>query len=253
MKKKYLTWIRLLILLFALGISIVLFFSAEHQKKSYDENILFVVDISNSMNAQDISSDMKKISRLEAVKLMINAMIETEKNANFGLVMRGQTAGHYVPLTADTGTFLDYLKGLNSSLLPWGGTDRNALADIFSGNTMEYSKIIFFSDEGGKADGRRGLKGAERYVVGVGTEKGEWVRYANGKILQYHGDNVWNSYDAVWIRNVSNALHAKIYQIDGVDRIDSVISDVLRSSVSFSYAQIQILIVLLGIFILLAL
>jgi hypothetical protein len=41
---------------------------------------------------------------------------------------------------------MDYIKDVNTGLLPGGGTDRNSLQKIFSGDKTSYAKIIFISD-----------------------------------------------------------------------------------------------------------
>ena len=52
--------------------------SSSAQKTSYDNNVLFVLDLSYSMNAQDIStgSSIDKITRLEAAKQIIKQAVE---------------------------------------------------------------------------------------------------------------------------------------------------------------------------------
>jgi hypothetical protein len=63
---------------------VVLLFSSLKQKTVYDNNVLFVVDVSYSMNARDIDGRTQnsgdriagKISRLDAAKEIITQMVE---------------------------------------------------------------------------------------------------------------------------------------------------------------------------------
>ena len=67
------------------------------------------------------------------------------------------------------------------------------------------------------------------------------------------GIKVIGKYDGVYASLISQKLGAKLIQIDGLDKVDNVIGDIVNSTISFSYNEIQILLILLGIFIVLAL
>ncbi len=94
---------RILLLLLAIVFAISLFFSLKQKKISSNETILFVVDISNSMNAKDIIIDNAsgKISRLDLAKLFIEKTIESEPDLHYGLVVFAQSAITLVPATMD--------------------------------------------------------------------------------------------------------------------------------------------------------
>ena len=55
-KNTYFTILRIVALIGALAVIVLLLFSSLGQKTAYDNNILFVVDLSYSMNAKDITS-----------------------------------------------------------------------------------------------------------------------------------------------------------------------------------------------------
>jgi len=270
-KSMYFAMIRIITLVMALALIILLIFFSSSQKKPYDNNVLFVVDLSYSMNAKDIKwvnwvkwvkwvNWDKKISRLEAAKRIIKQVVEAWGVANYGLAIFSQSATHYVPLTNDTWTFLDYLEHMNTWLLPGWGTDRNSLERIFSGDTTEYSKIIFISDAE-KSDSRVAGPGlsaksfnlAKKYFIGVGTELWGNPTLPNGTIMNMNGKNIVSSFDLDTATASSAALHAKLFHIENMNTLDSIVDEIVRSSQNFSHSQVQLLVVVLCVFILLIL
>ena len=261
MKKNiYFFPLRMTVLMWALALIVLLLFSSSTSKNTYDNNILFVVDLSYSMNAKDMSSVEGKISRLEAAKKIISQTLAAWGEANYGLVVFSQTATQYIPLTTDTWTFLDYLKNVNTGLLPGGGTDRNSLEKIFSWNKSDYSKIIFISDaektdsqitdRGSRIEGRGTAK---KYFIGVGTKEGGNPTLPNGTIMKLKQNTIISSFDLWTATAISKSLHAKLFPLENVNNLDSMIDEIVSSSPSFSRSQVQILIVVLWVFILLAL
>jgi len=269
MKNIYFSVLRTVILMWALALIILLIFSSTTSKNTYDNNILFVVDLSYSMNAKDVKNvngvkDVKeddKISRLEAAKEIISQMLAVWGEANYGLVLFSQVATQYLPLTADTWTFLDYLKNVNTGLLPWGGTDRNSLEKIFSGNATDYSKIIFISDaeqtdlqgRGSRVEGRGTAK---KYFIGVGTKEGGNPTLPNGTIMKLKQRDIVSSFDMQTALTISDTLHAKLFPLENIDDSADVIDEILTSSRIFAQTSslgVQTLIVVLWMFILLAL
>ena len=266
-KNTYFTILRIVALIGALAVIVLLLFSSLGQKTAYDNNILFVVDLSYSMNAKDITSvegwRLKvegKISRLDAAKEIIKQIVEVWGEANYGLVIFSQSATQYVPLTADTWTFMDYIKDVNTGLLPGGGTDWNSLQKIFSGDKTSYAKIIFISDAEALASstkylvpGTKSLATAKKYFIGVGTEEGGNPTLPNGTIMKMNWKNIITSFDVQTATTISKVLNAKLFQVENVNNMDSVIGQIVSSSRTFSHSEVQLLVVVLWVFILLVL
>lgn len=219
--------------------------------------MLFVLDLSYSMNAHDIVW----ISRLDTAKKIIKQIVIDWGETDYGLIIFSQMANYFVPLTSDTWTFLDYVKDVNTGLLPGGGTDRDSLRRIFSGNKTDYSKIIFISD----ADIGNGIGSLDelflwanidpkKYFIGIGSEKGGSPRLPNGVVMKRaNWDQIITSFDVENARLISDSLWAKLFHIESMDAFDQVIGEISSSFPSLSYSQIQILFVFLWVFILLLL
>ncbi|MBQ7159101.1 MAG: VWA domain-containing protein [Treponema sp.] len=82
-----------------------------HQEKVYTSkgtDILFVLDTSPSMAAKDIAG----MTRLEAAKLGIHTLVNSNKGASFGIVAMASEAAAIVPPTNDHDLFLQRLDSL---------------------------------------------------------------------------------------------------------------------------------------------
>lgn len=267
MKKAYFSAVKMVALVGALAVMALFLFSASKEKFNYDNNTLFVLDLSYSMNAKDVTSVeswkykvQNKISRLEASKEIIKQIITAWGPANYGLVVFSQSATQYVPLTFDTWTFLEYIKDVNTWLLPGGGTDRDSLEKVFSGNQTEYTRIIFISDAEASASSTKykvpstkSFSAAKKYFIGVGTEEGGSPTLPNGTIMKMKWKNIISFFDVEMATVISASLWAKLFHVDSIDRLDSIIDEIVSSSSNFSHSQIQILVVVLWVFILLVL
>lgn len=246
--------IRFFLLMGAIALTISLLFF-QKQKTTSDENILFVVSVSNSMNARDILSAGTWISRLDATKKIITQIVNDDSSANYGLVLFSQVAHRFVPLTHDTWTFLNYLDAINTSILSWWTSDRSSLQKIFSWATVHYSKIIFFSDAeiSWNLYIPKHIQDSKNYFIGLGTENDSWVRYSNGSIVRDKWIKVRSSYDINNARSLSHDLHAKLFSLDTVDHVDTLIQEIIDSYPRISFVQVQIFVIFLWLFILLIL
>lgn len=84
-----------------------------HQEKIYTSrgtDILFVIDTSPSMSAQDIAGT----SRLEAAKQAVRRMVPEAAGCYFGLVAMGSDSALVVPPTTDHAVFFDRLDSLSA-------------------------------------------------------------------------------------------------------------------------------------------
>lgn len=69
--------------------------------KGYD--LMLAVDISGSMQAVDLSTPSKIISRIDATKEVVSKFVRARSKDRVGLITFGQSAYLHVPLTLDTG------------------------------------------------------------------------------------------------------------------------------------------------------
>ena len=149
-------------------------------------DILVVLDVSNSMDAQDVVP-----SRLEKAKHLVRSLAQRLEGDRMGLVAFASSAYVACPLTTDLDYFLETLQMMGPRLIQNQGTDvgtglttafkameRGAEEEPTHANEVPSHVIILISD--GEDHEEQAIqaasilkdKGTRLFVLGVGTEKG---------------------------------------------------------------------------------
>ncbi len=165
-------------------------------------DILFAVDTSKSMLAQDI-----KPNRLQRAKFAIMDFVGQLHGDRVGLLPFAGSAFLMCPLTGDYQAFETSLQTVDTSIIPKGGTDIAAAireaASVLT-NEANYKLLVLITDgenlEGDalSAAEEAAKKGVRIFTVGVGTREGEiipisgdgqgFVKDASGKFVVSHLD-----------------------------------------------------------------
>ncbi len=140
-------------------------------------DVMFALDVSKSMMAQDI-----KPSRLERAKQLLGKLIDKLSNDRIGIVVFAGKAYLQMPLTGDHGAAKMYLTAASTDMVPTQGTViGDALQMCFSSfNSKEkkYKSVILISDgedhdEGAiKIAGQMAGEGISINTIGIGSLEG---------------------------------------------------------------------------------
>jgi Ca-activated chloride channel homolog len=167
--------------------------------------LLFVVDTSKSMLAQDVKPD-----RLSRAKLAVHDLVDKLNGDAVGLVAFAGNAFLQCPVTLDYDAFRESLDALDTKVIPRGGTDiaaaiREAEA-VFKTRTAAEKIIVLLTDgedlggEGIAAAKEAAKNGVKIFTVGIGSTTGELVpvpsenggtdfaRDASGQLVRSHLD-----------------------------------------------------------------
>ena len=167
--------------------------------------LLFAVDTSKSMLAQDVKPD-----RLSRAKLAVHDLLDKLNGDAVGLVAFAGNAFLQCPVTLDYDAFRESLDALDTKVIPRGGTDiaaaiREAEA-VFKTRTAAEKILVLITDgedlggEGVAAAKEAAKNGVKIFAVGVGTTTGELVpvpsengetdfaRDASGQLVKSHLD-----------------------------------------------------------------
>ncbi len=200
--------------LFTLGVGLLFFALARPQagfewQETHRKGLelLFAVDTSKSMLAQDVKPD-----RLTRAKLGVNDLIAKLKGDGVGLVAFAGNAFLQCPVTLDYDAFRESLDALDTNTIPRGGTDIAAAiresAAVFKTRTAADKILVLITD--GEDLGGEGISAAQSvaktgvriFTVGVGNATGELVpvpsengstdfaRDENGQLVKSHLDDV---------------------------------------------------------------
>jgi len=178
--------------------------SGQSQKKVKSEGIelLLLVDVSNSMLAEDI-----KPSRLELVKKELNRLLELAGGDRIGLVAFAGSAVLQSPVTQDKSALKMYIDSLSTESVSTQGTEfKKALMEAQSAfqrggvdeseDSVVTRAILIASDgednEPGAIELAKKLvdSGIRIFAMGVGTEKGAPIPIRNqyGELKGYRKD-----------------------------------------------------------------
>jgi len=164
------------------------------EKKKHGAEIMIVLDVSNSMLAQDYSPN-----RLERAKLSISRLTEKLKDDRIGLVLFAGTSFVQLPVTSDYTSAKMFLPGISTESIPVQGTAMGeailTAAKCFSPQSEKSRVIIVISDgENHEDDPVEAAKsatevGAKVYTIGVGSAEGQPIPM-NGELLKDKDGNI---------------------------------------------------------------
>lgn len=157
-------------------------------------NTIFVLDVSNSMNAQDIEQ-----SRLDEAKNIIINSLQKMTTDRVGLVVFAGDAYSVMPLSNDYSAAETYLAGIETSVVQNQGTDflkaMEVAAQKFKNINKGSKNVVLISDgednEGHEEEAidlakKQGIKVT---TIGVGTEEGAPIpEYYYGQLMGYKSD-----------------------------------------------------------------
>lgn len=156
--------------------------------KSEGKDIYIAIDLSQSMNAEDVEP-----SRLSKIKYeLTNSIVEAFSSDRIGLIIFSSEAFVQCPLTYDQSAINLFINTLNTELVPNAGTDFGGPLEIALEKlneqggpvTQQKSKIILLISDGedfGESTDESAKKvvssGIKLFTLGVGTESGGRIPY----------------------------------------------------------------------------
>tara|TARA_Y100000588_G_C14279698_1_gene936290 strand:- start:620 stop:2578 length:1959 start_codon:yes stop_codon:yes gene_type:complete len=176
--------------LMAMGIALVVVAVARPQYgyvwqevKSKGIDVVFAIDTSKSMLAQDI-----RPNRLERAKLAVLDFIYKMGTDRIGLVAFSGSAFLQCPLTLDYNAFRQSLEILDPGIIPVPGTDIAAAIEVAEAafNKKNNFKILILITDGEDLEengisvaAQAAKRGVKVFTLGVGSRDGEIIPYIN--------------------------------------------------------------------------
>jgi Ca-activated chloride channel family protein len=192
-------WIKFI--LFAVAYSLCIIGAADPQIGSKVEEVkrkgadlMILLDVSNSMLAQDLAP-----SRLENAKRAIAQLIDNLHDDRIGLIVFAGQAYVQLPVTTDYSAAKLFLSTINTNMVPTQGTAIGAAIDLgmksfdFKNGTGK-AMIIITDGENHEDDAVAAAKNATDkdvsvHVIGVGSVQGAPIPYyQDGKQMGFHKD-----------------------------------------------------------------
>ena len=210
----------------------------EEKVEVVGKDIMIAVDLSESMNANDIQP-----SRIEKVKFEIKKIVDEFSGDRIGIIMFSGEAFVQCPLTYDKNALNLFVETLNTGLVPNSGTDfgpplelgLSKLQDENSGDSDFKSKIIIlFSD--GEDFGEDTDQSIEKikenslklFSVGIGTDEGSKILDDFGNFKKDNeGNDVITKLNSSSLRETADKTGGKYYEISkNKNEINQMITEI---------------------------
>ena len=141
-------------------------------------DIVFAVDVSRSMLAEDIAPN-----RLEKAKRLVSEIINQLASDRIGIIAYAGQAYPQLPITTDYGAAKMFLQSMNTNMLSSQGTAINEaieLAATYFNDEAQTNRVLFIISDGEDHSGGATLdavelaveEGIQVFTIGVGSSKG---------------------------------------------------------------------------------
>lgn len=193
--------------------------------KSKGKDIYIAVDLSQSMNAQDVAP-----SRLSKIKYELsNHIVPAFGSDRIGLIIFSSEAFVQCPLTYDQSAISLFINTLNTNLVPNAGTDFGRPLNIAleklneqeGSITQAKSKIILLISDGedfGENTDEAAKKvvssGMKLFTLGIGTEKGGKIPYRGRFKTDRNGREVLTKLNPNSLKNLAEDTGGKYFEIN---------------------------------------
>ncbi|MCP4710412.1 MAG: VWA domain-containing protein [Planctomycetes bacterium] len=193
-------------------------------------NIVVLMDVSNSMLAEDLYPN-----RLEHAKLAVRDLLDVLDGDRIGIIAFAGTCAVKCPLTQDYGFVRMALADIGPQSIQRGGTNigdaiRIAYQDVFNPDERNFKDIILITDGEDhdsfpeQAAEKAAEEGVRIYAIGLGDDKeGSRIPITgpDGEkiFIKYEGEEVWSKLDSLTLGKIALATGGKFWNV-GVGTFD---------------------------------
>lgn len=177
---------------------------------SPDQSLCILLDVSKSMDAQDV-----KPSRLVRARQKIEDLLNHAKGVKIALIAFAADPHLITPLTDDKETIRNFLPSLGTDLAHVQGSNLSpalTMASHLLSATSGHNKSILIISDGGFEDGnaialahKLAQEGLKIHAIGVGTVEGAPLQEANGSFIKKQGDAVISKLEKDQLKAISQA------------------------------------------------
>ena len=208
-------WLRLSLFLlafffFVLGISRPQMGAILKEHKTRGAEVMIVLDVSNSMLAEDYSPN-----RLERAKLAISRMVDKLREDRIGLIVFAGNSFVQLPITTDYVSAKMFLNSISTGSVPIQGT---AIGDAigtalrsFSAQSDKSRAIIVITDGENHEDDpvaaatQAAELGIRVFAIGVGSPEGKMIPFEGDYLRDKEGNPVVTRLDEAVLQDVAAA------------------------------------------------
>jgi Ca-activated chloride channel family protein len=194
----------------------------QKEVKTSGKDIIFVTDLSSSMDANDIMP-----TRLDKVKFELKRITENFAADRVGLIIFSTDAFMQCPLTNDPSAVKLFIETLNTKLVPRGSTDlapalQMALdKHLAEENTVKKSSKVIILVSDGEDFGEEAEEVAEEihkngirlFTVGIGTEQGGKIKLPDGRFKVHNGQEIVTRLKTEFLQTLAQKTNGQFFLI----------------------------------------
>ena len=180
------------------------------EEKSEGVEMMFVVDVSNSMMAEDITPN-----RLDRTRYAIDKLFSQMQQDRVGVVVFAGEAKVQLPITTDYRMARSFTKRLSPSLVSVQGTDLSDAIDLASlsfSQTKDASRVMILITDGEAHDAdaltaakRVAERGIRLFAIGIGSPQGAPIQIGGEFIKDEKGDMVVSRLNEKLLQEIAEA------------------------------------------------
>jgi Ca-activated chloride channel family protein len=209
------TWIRLVLfsigyIFFVIGLSRPQIGARLKEHETKGAEIMIVLDVSNSMLAEDYSPN-----RLERAKLAISRLVDKLRDERIGLIVFAGNSFVQLPITTDYVSAKMFLNSISTESVPVQGTAMgdaiNTAMKSFSLQSEKSRAVIVITDGENHEDdplaaaAQAAELGVRVFTIGVGSPEGKPIPFEGELLKDKNGDIVVTRLDESILRDVADA------------------------------------------------
>lgn len=195
--------------------------------KTVGKDIFFAVDLSESMNAEDIQP-----SRLQKVKYELKNLVDAFSSDRMGLIIFSSEAFVQCPLTFDQSALNLFIETLNSELVPSSGTDFAPPLSLALSKfkldeenpSKQKSKIIIlisdgedFGEESTEVAQELNQYGIRVFTLGVGTDDGARIPTPRGYKRDQQGEVVVTALNSEALERIASVTEGEYFELSATN------------------------------------
>ena len=201
-------------------------------------DIVFAVDVSKSMLAEDIAPN-----RLEKSKQLVTQIINNLASDRIGIIAYAGKAFPQLPITTDYASAKMFLQNMNTDMLSSQGTaidEAISLAKTYFDDEEQTNRVLIIISDG-EDHGETAVEVAEEasnegikiFTIGVGKNKGGPIPIKrNGVVLNYKkdrkGETVITKLDEETLRNIANEANGSYINGENTNDVVEQIREILN-------------------------
>ena len=202
-------------------------------------DIVFAVDVSKSMLAEDIAPN-----RLEKAKQLVTQIINNLASDRIGIIAYAGKAFPQLPITTDYAAAKMFLQNMNTDMLSSQGTAINEainLAKTYYDDEEQTNRVLIIisdgedhSDEAASVEEEAYDEGIRIFTIGVGDPKGGPIpEKKNGVVVNYkknsEGETVITKLNEETLQNIANEANGAYINGKSTDDVVETIREILNT------------------------